>query len=53
MDNGWPVLAFENPMSLRNLFTTPSAGIVAVGVTVGAVAAGATWYGLSRRKRER
>jgi HAD superfamily hydrolase (TIGR01490 family) len=53
MDNGWPVLAFENPMSLRNRFTTPPAGMVAVGFTLGAVAAGATWYGLSRRKRER
>jgi HAD superfamily hydrolase (TIGR01490 family) len=53
MDSGWPVLAFEHPMSLRNRIATPSAGIVAVGFGVGAMAVGTTWYGLSRRKRER
>jgi HAD superfamily hydrolase (TIGR01490 family) len=53
-DQGWPVLAFENPMSLRNRIQAPSAVVVAVGLGVGAMAAaGATWYGLVRRRRER
>jgi len=49
--HGWPVLAFERPMSLRSRIPARSAGMVALGV--GAVAAGATWYGLSRRRRSR
>jgi HAD superfamily hydrolase (TIGR01490 family) len=54
MERDWPVLAFVNPMSLRNRIPAPSAGVVAVGLGVGAMAAaGATWYGLARRKRER
>jgi len=53
-EQGWPVLAFVNPVSLRSRIPTPSAGVVAVGLGVGAMAAaGATWYGLSRRKREK
>jgi hypothetical protein len=53
MDNGWPILAFDNPMSLRNRISTPSAGMVAVGFGVGALAAaGATWYGLARKRRD-
>jgi HAD superfamily hydrolase (TIGR01490 family) len=53
-DRGWPVLAFENPMSLRNRIQAPSAGVAAVGLGVGAMAAaGATWYGLVRRRREK
>jgi HAD superfamily hydrolase (TIGR01490 family) len=51
-DRGWPVLAFENPMSLRNRIQAPSAGVVAVGVGAMA-AAGATWYGLVRRRQEK
>lgn len=52
-EQGWPVLKFDNPVSLRNRIPTPSAGMVAMGFGVGAVAAaGATWYGLSRRKRD-
>lgn len=52
-EHGWPVLKFDNPVSLRNRLPTPSAGIMAMGFGVGAVAAaGATWYGLSRRKRD-
>jgi HAD superfamily hydrolase (TIGR01490 family) len=53
MDSGWPVLAFEHPTSLRSRIASPSAGIVAVGFGVGAMAVGATWYELSRRKRDR
>nr|WP_158887688.1 HAD-IB family hydrolase [Amycolatopsis anabasis] len=53
-ERDWPVLAFSNPVSLRNRITGPSAAAaVALGVGVGAVAAGVTWYGLSRRKREK
>ncbi|MBB4687738.1 HAD family hydrolase [Amycolatopsis jiangsuensis] len=47
----WPVLPFERPMSLRTRIPARSAGMVAFGV--GAVAAGATWYSLSRRRRFR
>lgn len=50
MDNGWPILEFGNPTSLRSRMATPSAGMVAVGLGVGAVA---TWYGLARRRRDR
>ena len=50
-EHGWPVLAFERPMSLRTRIPAKSAGMVALGV--GAVAAGATWYSLSRRRRSR
>ncbi|WP_410615328.1 HAD family hydrolase [Amycolatopsis sp. lyj-109] len=51
LERGWPILAFDRPMSLRTRIPTRSAGMVALGV--GAVAAGATWYGLSRRRRSR
>jgi HAD superfamily hydrolase (TIGR01490 family) len=52
-EHGWPILKFDNPVSLRSRIPTPSAGIMAMGFGVGAVAAaGATWYGLSRRKRD-
>ncbi|QRP46562.1 HAD family phosphatase [Amycolatopsis sp. FDAARGOS 1241] len=50
-ERGWPILAFERPMSLRGRIPARSAGMVALGV--GAVAAGATWYSLSRRRRFR
>lgn len=50
-EQGWPVLSFERPMSLRTRIPARSAGMVALGV--GAVAAGATWYSLSRRRRSR
>lgn len=48
----WPVLSFSNPVSLGSRFNAPSGTALAVGFGVGAVAAaGATWFGLSRRKR--
>ncbi|MFE0021833.1 HAD family hydrolase [Amycolatopsis sp. NPDC059021] len=52
-ERDWPVLTFERPMSLRSRIPSRSAGLVALGVGVGAVAAGATWYGLSRRRRSK
>nr|WP_245788255.1 HAD-IB family hydrolase [Amycolatopsis marina] len=51
-ERGWPVLTFSNPVSLRSRISTPSATAMAVGFGVGAVAAaGATWFGLSRRAK--
>ena len=50
-ERGWPILIFTNPVSLRNRIPAPSATALAVGVGIGAVAAGMTWYGLSRRRR--
>jgi HAD superfamily hydrolase (TIGR01490 family) len=50
-ERGWPVLTFDNPISLRSRISAPSATAVALGVGIGAMAAGMTWYGLSRRKR--
>ncbi|WP_240687138.1 HAD family hydrolase [Amycolatopsis suaedae] len=50
-ERGWDVLAFSNPVSLRSRLSSPST--LAVGIGVGAVAAGATLYGLARRKRAR
>jgi HAD superfamily hydrolase (TIGR01490 family) len=50
-ERGWPILSFERPMSLRSRIPARSVGMVALGV--GAVAAGATWYSLSRRRRSR
>ncbi|WP_132876134.1 HAD family hydrolase [Tamaricihabitans halophyticus] len=52
LERDWPVLTFNNPVSLRNKVFSPSGTALAVtAVGLGAVAAGATWYGLYRRKR--
>jgi HAD superfamily hydrolase (TIGR01490 family) len=51
MERGWPVLTFTNPVSLRSRIPSPSATALAVGVGLGAMAAGMTWYSLSRRRR--
>lgn len=49
---GWPVLTFSNPVSLRARIPAASGAAVATAaVGIGAAAAGATWYGLSRRRR--
>lgn len=50
-ERGWPIHSFVNPVSLRARLPSTSATAMAVGLGVGAVAAGATLYGLSRRKR--
>ena len=53
IERDWPVLAFNNPVSLRSRIPAPSPATLAVGVGIGAMAAaGVTWYGLARRKRE-
>jgi HAD superfamily hydrolase (TIGR01490 family) len=53
-DRGWPVLTFSKPVSLRSRFHMPSGTAVAItAASIGAVAAaGATWYGIRRRKRK-
>ena len=52
-ERGWPALTFSNAVSLRARIPTPSGTAVTVtAVSLGAVAAaGATWYGLRRRRR--
>ncbi|WP_199431588.1 HAD family hydrolase [Qaidamihabitans albus] len=52
VERGWPVHSFDNPVSLRSRLPAPSATVMAVGLSVGAVAAGATLFGLSRRRRK-
>ncbi|MFZ2177418.1 MAG: HAD-IB family hydrolase [Rhodococcus sp. (in: high G+C Gram-positive bacteria)] len=51
--NGWPILAFSNPVSMRARLQTPSAATVATtaAVSVGALVAGAFTYSALRRRR--
>lgn len=53
-DRGWPVLTFSKPVSLRSRFQMPSGTAVAItAASIGAVAAaGATWYGIRRRRKK-
>ncbi len=54
VSRGWPVLTFSAPVSLRTRIPTASSSAVATAaVGLGAAAAGFTWYGLSRRRRNR
>lgn len=49
---GWPVLTFSDPVSLRSRIPTPSTtSVAAAAIGLGAVAAGAAWYGIRRRNR--
>jgi phosphoserine phosphatase len=49
---GWPVLEFSRPVSLRSRFHAQSGTTIAVtALGLGAIAAGATWYGLHRKRR--
>jgi HAD superfamily hydrolase (TIGR01490 family) len=52
-ERGWPALTFSKAVALRARIPTPSGAAVAVtAVSLGAVAAaGATWYGIRRRRR--
>lgn len=52
-ERGWPILTFSKPVSLRSRFHAPSGTTVAVtALGLGAIAtAGATWYGLHRRRK--
>ncbi|WP_424808917.1 HAD-IB family hydrolase [Rhodococcus sp. 27YEA15] len=51
--NGWPILTFSNPVSLRARLSAQSTTTVATtaAVGIGALAAGAVTFGLLRRKR--
>ncbi|CAM4016696.1 HAD-IB family hydrolase [Kibdelosporangium persicum] len=53
-ERGWPVLTFSKPVSLRSRIQMPSGTAVAItAASLGvAAAAGATWYGIRRRKRK-
>jgi HAD superfamily hydrolase (TIGR01490 family) len=46
---GWPVLSFSDPVPLRAKIATPTVA-AATAVGLGAVAAGAAWYGIRRRR---
>jgi len=48
--HGWPVRSFSNPVALRSRVPVPTA-VAATAVGLGAIAAGATWYGRRRRRR--
>jgi len=51
---GWPMLTFSAPVSLRaRIPTASSSAVVTAAVGLGAAAAGATWYGIARRRRTR
>ncbi|GBF17120.1 phosphoserine phosphatase [Rhodococcus sp. Br-6] len=52
-ENGWPVLSFSNPVSLRARLQSPSRSTVtaAAAVLSSAAVAGAFTYGMRRRKR--
>jgi HAD superfamily hydrolase (TIGR01490 family) len=52
-ERDWPVLIFAKPVSLRSRFHAPSGTAVAVtAIGLGAIAtAGATWYGIHRRRK--
>jgi HAD superfamily hydrolase (TIGR01490 family) len=52
-ERGWAVLTFSNPVSLRSRIPAPSPTTLALTVGIGAMAAaGVTWYGLARRRRD-
>jgi len=51
VQRGWPVLSFSDPVPLRAKIVSPTTGMVAAtAVGLGAVAAGAAWYGIRRRR---
>lgn len=51
-ENGWEVLSFSRPVSLRDRMPSGTTTAVALGVGLGAVAvAGATWYGVHQRRK--
>jgi HAD superfamily hydrolase (TIGR01490 family) len=51
-ERGWPVLEFTKPVSLRSRFQPSSTAVAVTAISLGAIAtAGATWYGLHRRRK--
>jgi HAD superfamily hydrolase (TIGR01490 family) len=52
LERGWPVLEFTRPVSLRSRFQPSGAAVAVTAISIGALAtAGATWYGLHRRRK--
>lgn len=52
-ERDWPILNFTRPVSLRSRMPSPKVTAVALGVGVGAIAAGATWYGVRQYRKTR
>lgn len=51
-ERDWPVLTFSKPVSLRSRFHAPSGTTIAfTALGLGIATAGATWYGLHRKRR--
>lgn len=52
LERGWPVLEFTKPVSLRSRFHSPGTAVTVTAIGIGAIAtAGATWYGIHRRRK--
>jgi HAD superfamily hydrolase (TIGR01490 family) len=52
LERGWPVLEFTKPVSLRSRFQPSGATVAVTAIGLGAIAtAGATWYGIHRRRK--
>jgi hypothetical protein len=52
LERGWPVLEFTKPVSLRSRFHAPGTAVTVTAIGIGAIAtAGATWYGIHRRRK--
>src|SRR5215217_498845 len=52
LENGWPVLQFTRPVSLRSRFSAPSAPVVTgAAMGVGAAVVGLAWYARHRALR--
>jgi HAD superfamily hydrolase (TIGR01490 family) len=51
-ERGWPILEFTKPVSLRSRFQPSGTTVAVTAISLGALAtAGATWYGLHRRRK--
>lgn len=51
-ERGWPVLTFTKPVSLRSRFQPSGTAVAVTAIGLGAIAtAGATWYGIHRRRK--
>lgn len=52
LERGWPMLEFTKPVSLRSRFHAPGTAVAVTAISLGAIAtAGATWYGIHRRRK--
>ncbi|OLF15842.1 HAD-IB family hydrolase [Actinophytocola xanthii] len=53
LERGWPILEFTKPVSLRSRFHgRPGTAVAVTAIGIGAIAtAGATWYGIHRRRK--